>query len=44
MRIVLVFRAVPTVSGFCTTVFAAVISAIDSDSVLFAAAREAAER
>lgn len=34
----------PTTSGFCTTVLAAVINAIDSSRLLFATARDDAER
>ena len=44
MRMDNVLKAVPTLSGFWTTVFAPVINAIDSSNVLFAAASEEAER
>lgn len=40
----IVLKAVPTESGSCTTVLAAVIKAIDSSKVLLAAASEEAER
>ena len=40
----IVLKAVPTTSGFCTTVFAAVINAILSSSVAFAAINDDAER
>ena len=42
MRMEIVLKAVPTIAGSWTTVFAAVINEIDSSNVLFAAAREEA--